>query len=403
MIGLRYTVFAASMLGLSTPGVRAQTRPSPHPLGPAAATSSDSIGDARSIRPLSDGRVIVNDIKGRRLLLLDASLQHITVIADTTAATSRAYGKGLQALLSFAGDSSIIQDEITRAYLVIDPNGKIARVIPAPPSAPRIPLPKQPPPQPLGLPAAYDAGGHFLYASPAPYFLGLLPEGFVGDTLMVGLDSTALLRQSVGATAVDTLVSLKAPRIRQAVTRRGGRGNGRRAFNPIPSGDDWTVLNDGTIAVVRVVDYHVDWVGPDRRITSSPKIPTEWVRITPSMKVAIMDSVHAAESLDVPRGGRPANAATPPPAYVTPSDLPDVRPPFMSGFTRADAENRVWVRENQNPSTSSVIYDVIDRQGRLADRVQLPAASALAGFAPGAVYLTSVVQGTVRLMRVAFH
>src|SRR4029078_4864999 len=101
-----------------------------------------------------------------------------------TPAASRASGKGLQGVMSCAGHSSIIQDQITRAYLVIDPNGKIARVIPAPPLVNRgFPVPKQPP-RPLGHPAAYDENGHFLYASPAPYFLGLVPDGFVGDTLM---------------------------------------------------------------------------------------------------------------------------------------------------------------------------------------------------------------------------
>lgn len=401
MIGLRYTLLAASVLCAAS--AWAQSRPSPRPLGAVTATSSDPIGDARSIRPLSDGRVLVNDIAGHRLVLLDASLQHFTVIADTTTATSRAYGKGLQGLLRFAGDSSIIQDQITRAYLVIDPNGKIARVIPAPPLVSLgVPLPKQPP-RPLGQPAAYDEGGHFLYASPPTYFLGLLPDGYVGDTLMVGPESTAVLRQRIGALTVDTAVMLKAPRTRQAVTKREHSGNGRPAFNPMPSGDDWTVLGDGTIAIVRASDYHVDWVTPDRNITSSPKIPAERVRLTESMKVAFMDSVRAAQSLDVPRGPRAANTPQPPPAYVTPADLPDFRPPFIIGFTRADAENRMWVRENQNPPSSAPIYDVIDRQGRLTDRVQLPTGSALVGFAPGAVYLTSVVQGTVRLMRVSFH
>lgn len=399
MIGLRYTVFAASMVCLTAPSARPQGGPSPRPLGAVTATSTDSLGDARSIRPLSDGRVLINDVGGRRLLLLDASLTHTTVIADTTAATSRAYGKGLRTLLRFAGDSSIVQDDITRAYLVIAPDGKIARVIPFP-VVPIRAAALRPSAQPLGQPVAYDEGGHFLFVSPEPFFLGLLPEGFVGDTLMRGPDSTALLRQRIGVTGYDTLVSIKAPRIRQAVSKRERGGNGRRAFNPIPAGDDWTVLNDGTIAIVRANDYHIDWVSPNGSITSGPKIPTQWVKLTESMKVAIMDSVRAVP-LDIARGAAAATPS-PPPAYVTPSDLPDFRPPFMSGFTRGDAENRVWVRENQNPPTGWTIYDVIDRQGRLTDRVQLPAGSALVGFGPGAVYLTSVVQGKVRLMRAAF-
>src|SRR3569833_289436 len=391
MIGFRETLLAASMGCASVSVARAQTRPAPRALGAITATSTEPIGDARSIRVLSDGRGVINETKARRLLLLDASLQHVTEQADTTAATSRAYGKGLQGLLRFNGDSSIIQDQITRAYLVIAPDGKIARVIPAASLSGRFPLPAYV----FEQPAAYDERGRFLYLAPAPRFLDLLPDGFVGDTLMVGPDSTALLRQRVGALDVDTLVSLKAPRIRQAVSKRERGGNGKRSFNPMPSGDDWTVLDDGTVAIVRVTDYHVDWVSPDRKITSGPKIPTQWLRLTDNMKVEIMDSVRATQSLDIPRGA----AAATPSTYVAPSDLPDFRPPFLMGFTRADADGRVWVRENENPQTSAASYDVIDRQGRLAERVQLPAGSTLVGFGPGAVYLTSVANGMVRLMR----
>jgi hypothetical protein len=46
---------------------------------------------------------------------------------------------------------------------------------------------------------------------------------------------------------------LQAPRIRQAVTRRVNGGSGRQAVNPLPSGDDWTVLDDGTVIYDSVV------------------------------------------------------------------------------------------------------------------------------------------------------
>lgn len=81
-----------------------------------------------------DGRVLVNDPGKRRLLLLDSTLQHTTLVADTTSATVRAYGDGLTGLVPFTGDSSLISDRITGAFLVIGPNGKIARIIATPPT-----------------------------------------------------------------------------------------------------------------------------------------------------------------------------------------------------------------------------------------------------------------------------
>lgn len=104
------------------------------PLGAIIATSADSLSDASSIRVLGDGRVLVNDPGKRRLLLLDSTLQHTTLVADTTSATVRAYGDGLTGLVPFTGDSSLISDRITGAFLVIGPNGKIARIIATPPT-----------------------------------------------------------------------------------------------------------------------------------------------------------------------------------------------------------------------------------------------------------------------------
>ena len=51
----------------------------------------------------------------------------------------------------------------------------------------------------------------------------------------------------------------------------------------MPEVDDWAVLPDGTIAIVRK-DYHVDFVDADGKRTSAPKIPFDWQRLTDSAK-----------------------------------------------------------------------------------------------------------------------
>jgi hypothetical protein len=90
--------------------------------------------------------------------------------------------------------------------------------------------------------------------------------------------------------------------------------------------------------------------------------------------------------------------------YVEPADLPDYRPPFTSGFARADAEGNVWVRANQPaPINGGAVYDVISRNGELVDRVQLPNAVVLAGFAPGTAFLVSRGGGAVRLSKARIH
>lgn len=90
--------------------------------------------------------------------------------------------------------------------------------------------------------------------------------------------------------------------------------------------------------------------------------------------------------------------------YVEPADLPDYMPPFMSRFTRADAEGNVWARANEpGPVNGGVVYDVINRRGELVDRVRLPNAVVLAGFGPGTAFLVSRRGGTVRLSKARIH
>ena len=75
-------------------------------------------------------------------------------------------------------------------------------------------------------------------------------------------------------------------------------------------------------------------------------------------------------------------------AFVSPSELPDYRPAFSNGSVRADAEGKLWVRIMSPKPASGPEYDVIDRTGKLADRVVLPAGTTIVGFgAGGIVYL----------------
>ncbi len=77
----------------------------------------------------------------------------------------------------------------------------------------------------------------------------------------------------------------------------------------------------------------------------------------------------------------------PPIDLVPASELPDYKPAFGPGAARADMDGRVWVRLIPTKPLPGPLYAVIDAQGRLVDRVVLPADSAIAGFGPGVVYL----------------
>jgi hypothetical protein len=196
-------------------------------------------------------------------------------------------------------------------------------------------------------------------------------------------------------------------------------------MNPLPTVDEWAVLSDGSVAFVRGRDYHVDFVSADGSKTSAPKIPFEWQRLSDEDKVAFIDSVKAARARLASSAPTPAGAPTggPPPggdgerrvvvqmgpdggggrsatgnfnpqgqiSFVSPSDLPDYKPPFFANSVRADASGNIWVRTiptRQVPG--GPVYDVINREGKLIDRVQVPEGRTIIGFgADGSVYLVT--------------
>ena len=81
------------------------------------------------------------------------------------------------------------------------------------------------------------------------------------------------------------------------------------------------------------------------------------------------------------------------------SDLPDFISPFTSGFARADVDGNVWVRETH----TGMVYDVIGRDGKLADRVAISSGWMIAGFGPGAVYLIRTNGTGVQLAKAALR
>lgn len=105
------------------------------------------------------------------------------------------------------------------------------------------------------------------------------------------------------------------------------------------------------------------------------------------------------------RGSNNADRAElilPPLNFVSPSELPDYKPVFSTGSVRADMDDRLWVRTiPTKASAAGAIYDVIDRSGKLVDRVQVPANATIAGFGKGGiVYVGTRVAGEIRLQRV---
>ena len=81
----------------------AQARILVREVGPADATSVDTVSYLYGVRELSDGRLVVNDAASRRLMMFDAGLARMKVVADSSAATRALYGKRPTGIIPYLG------------------------------------------------------------------------------------------------------------------------------------------------------------------------------------------------------------------------------------------------------------------------------------------------------------
>lgn len=418
----------------------AQQLPPVRPLGPVTNVSKDLLQAVSSVRQLPGGRVLVNDINARRLLLFDSSFASFTVVADSTAATGNAYSSRAAGLIPYRSDSSLFVDPSSMSMIMIDPSGKIGRTM-------AVPRPQEA--QALvgggaGTPG-FDSKGRLVYRG-QPNMRFSAPAGGGGGG-MPGLpqfpDSSPILRIDIASRKVDTVAMIKIPKLNMSMSQdANGRMSVTSIANPLPISDDWAILSDGNVAVVRGPDYRVDIVDADGKRTSAPKLPYDWQRMTDDDKVAFIDSSRVVMqkqrdeavsrmgmggpagpagpgggapttmviTMGGDGGGRPAPAggaapatnqqlSLPPLVMVPPSDLPDYKPPFMSGAARGDMDGNLWIRTTKNINGSPV-YDVVNAKGVLIDRVQLPPFRVIAGFGAGGWVYMGVKDGDgVRLER----
>ena len=415
----------AQSKGLELPPIRQ--------LGAVTATSAEKLGPIANIRPLPDGRVYVNDPFGRRVLLFDASLKTFTIIADSMGANGNTYGRGAN-LIAFRGDSTLLVDPQSLSMLVLDANGKVARVMSVPSAQDAMSFAGA-----LGN-ASVDPQGRIVYrASPRFEFRGMGPGAAGGPPRMPEMpDSAPIFRIDLATRKIDTLAYIKTQKIKMNTTQDDkGRIMMTSEINPLPVVDEWALTSDGAVALVRGRDYHIDWVNPDGSRTSSAKIPFEWQRLSDEDKVAFIDSVKAARErmgasapvVATPGGGTQQTQSAPPPGlgggeqrvmifggppgadggrgrpgdggrgqatfsppqmnFVAPSDLPDYKPVFLNGFVRADLSGNVWIRTIPTKAIpGGPVYDVVNGKGELVERVQIPANRSIVAFAPdGAVYM----------------
>ncbi len=375
-LGTAYLVGGALAVG-------AQAIPDVRPIGPVIARTIDSIGAIEAIRVLTDGRVVLADPGLHRVLIYDSTLTHATLVTDSlgpvpfyaggsTGTRAQIFAKRLSTcgdcmssspaatLLPYLADTTLFYDQ-ERGFIVIDPQGRIARITPAPRGVDATTL--------LQYKGKTDARGRVIFQTePARTGLSVGP---------LSVDTAPLLRESLTAGRVDTVAFIKVqPQIRVPPASFPAAADlGALAAAPFIVEDDWTLLPDATLAIVRAPAFFIDLIAETGARTSTPELPATRHRLTDSDRTALADTMRRDRRSSYP---------------IVPEDFPDYRPIFLTGgSTRTDAAGNLWIKLYQAPQDDAArpTYMVVDRSGRVLDRVQLPANTTLMGFGPGVALL----------------
>jgi len=279
---------AAALLCATTPG-RGQQLPPVRQIGTVTAVSRESLASVTAAVEVAGGRLYVNDIIARRVLLYDSTLTNPVVIADSEGTSAEAYGARPGTLLPFRGDSALFITPASLSMLVLSPAGRVARVMAMPSGG-------------GGLPAlignifgtpGFDASGRLVFFAPVRMVFQGRPSD--GPMHLEPPDSALLVRFDFATRTLDTVGSIRIPKSRSTVAR-DDQGRPRMSMTAFPPTivDDWAVTSDGRIAVVRGRDYHVDWLDANSAWASTPRLPYAWERLDDDQKTALIDSIATA-------------------------------------------------------------------------------------------------------------
>jgi hypothetical protein len=306
-----------------------------------------------------------------RVLIFDRALTHATTVGHAGSETG-AYSQP-ETLIAGVADTTLLIDLGVSDIAVIDPSGAIVhpKTIPSVPGALLA----------VGG-AASDRAGRLLYI-PRQQVTRMTPAGMV-----VGAPDTAAIIAfdfKTGGTLPVAVVH-EAPSaitmVRDTV-RSGGMHMMSKSF-PFPTIDDWVMMPDGTLAIIRGADLHIDWIAPNGKVRSTPPIPYIKNTVSDSDKVKFLESLHLTENI------AGANPLMPPGMSITqinPDSFPAFKPPFSARGAKAASDGTIWLPAKTISPASSDGFYVIGLNGRIREHVHLMKGQHLLAFGKGVVYV----------------
>ena len=133
LIGAWCAVMSTGAMGQSAVPIRQ--------IGPVIAKTAEPLGTFAGLHEFQDGRLLVNDGSGRRLLMFIPSLATFEVVADTNHSVAINYGLprsplAAAPLVDFGPDSLAMSSTWNRSHLLLlDAKAEVVRVLAPPKSA----------------------------------------------------------------------------------------------------------------------------------------------------------------------------------------------------------------------------------------------------------------------------
>jgi hypothetical protein len=367
--------------------VAAQAAPT-RTLSKPDAEYSEPFSTIVGVRELKSGGVIVVDNRDKSIQLVDFKGTARKIGREGSGPGEFGFPTAVYAA---PGDTTWVYDLLNSRYLVIDPSAK-------PVSTFMMDTPAAAPPGPGlgggrariggiagGNAQGIDAQGRLYFRRPKIRF---------PDEAPATVDTTPITRWDKRTNKTDTVGLLFAPAAPPAqVTNTGGGQQVRVSIGgntvPFQSADGYAVTPAGDVAVVRALDYHLDWIVKGKTISGQP-VPFEKIRVTEADKKEWIDSRKNAGGISMQNnnGVVTMSSGGPPPAGPPPQ-FPEFKGPFVSGSAVGAPNGQIWVSRHV-PAGTPPTYDVFDNTGKVVTHVVLPQKTRLVGFGNGTVYLARV-------------
>jgi hypothetical protein len=352
------------------------------PLGKAEATFEEPFSALTGVRELRDGRVVAIDLRDKTVQLIDFKTNSAKAVGREGSGPNE-YGIPMR-LVALAGDSTAVFDPMNGRFFVVRPDGTAGGTFSAAGGDMTSRTPNGGMVRVGGVtaPQGTDARGRMYFKAP-PLTMG--PDG------PTQADSSPIYRMDRATGKTDTL----GYAWNGAAASVSGNRNEMRVMigvAPYAATDEWTVLPDGRVAVMRGRETRMDILGGSAPVRG-PVMQLPSIAVGDAEKEEWREQRRRATPIMIQRtegaGGSRTQVGTgggPRVAIQEPSSWPKSKPAYVATTMFAAPDGRVWVQRSRKASDQIPVYDVFDAAGKMVDRVSLPKDTRVVAFGNGTVY-----------------